>query len=270
MKCKVCQSESVLQFKTTVLRKYDVAYFKCKNCNLIQTENPYWLPEAYEEAITDLDIGYVTRNISLAETVGTFIRLSLQKNAYFIDYGGGYGLFVRLLRDKGFNFYRQDLHCKNIFALNFDVTDFKESVKFELLTAFEVFEHLESPLEEIEKMFNYSDSILFSTVLQPAKPVTKPEDWWYVAPETGQHIALYHRKTLEHISKIFSCNLYSDGDGLHLLTKRKFIINPVKIVSFSFAIINRLFSRHFNNKSSLINKDFHSAKKLLNQKIAVH
>jgi hypothetical protein len=270
MKCKICNSESIIQFKATVLRKYEVAYFKCKHCNLIQTENPYWLHEAYEEAITDLDIGYVTRNISIAEIVTTFIRISSDRKGCFIDYGGGYGLLVRLLRDKGYNFYRQDLHCTNIFALNLDVTDLKRPIEFELLTAFEVFEHLENPLDEIEKMFNYSESILFSTALQPHKSITKPEDWWYVAPETGQHISLYHAKSLEYLSKVFNCNLYSDGEGLHLLTKRKFRVNPVKAVSYSFAIINRLFSRHFNNKRSLMNTDFQYAKKLLNEKTAVH
>lgn len=270
MKCKICNSDSIVQFKTTVLRKYEVAYFKCKYCNLIQTEKPYWLHEAYEQAITDLDIGYVTRNISLAEIVSTFIRISLNRKDCFIDYGGGYGLLVRLLRDKGYNFYRQDLYCTNIFALNHDVTDLKKTMEFELLTAFEVFEHLEEPLEEIEKMFNYSETILFSTALQPYKPIVKPEDWWYVAPETGQHISLYHAKSLEHISKVFNCNLYSDGDGLHLLTKRKFRVNPVKTISYSFTILNRLFSRHFNNKRSLLNTDFQYAKKLLKEKTVVH
>lgn len=270
MKCKICQSESTVQFKTTVLRKYDVEYFQCRSCNFIQTEDPYWLHEAYEEAITDLDIGYATRNISLAEIVSTFIRFALNRNATFIDYGGGYGLLVRLLRDKGLNFYRQDLHCKNIFSLNFDVNDLEEPIAFELLTAFEVFEHLESPLEEIEKMFEYSNSILFSTVLQPAQPITRPEDWWYVAPETGQHIAFYHMKSLEHLARHFDCNLYSDGSGLHLLTTRKFRLNPIKTVSYSFALINRIFFRHFNNKHSLMHADSLVAKKHLVEKVEVH
>jgi hypothetical protein len=130
MNCKICKSESIFQFKTLVLRKYYVEYFKCKSCQFIQTESPYWLAEAYNEAITDLDLGYVTRNISIGEIISTLIRLFLNRNANFIDYGGGYDLLVRILRDDGFHFYRQDLHCKNIFAINFDVTDLKKPIQF--------------------------------------------------------------------------------------------------------------------------------------------
>ena len=64
-----------------------------------------------------------------------------KKNEKFLDYGGGSGLFVRLMREKGFNFYYYYKYSLNIFAKGFEV-DLKNNFSFEVITVFEVFEHL--------------------------------------------------------------------------------------------------------------------------------
>lgn len=268
MNCKICQHATIHQFVTRVLDKYDVHYYKCPRCSFLQTEYPFWLPESYEEAITDLDIGYVARNISLSEIVTSVIKLTGNTRGRFVDYGGGYGLFVRLLRDKGFDFYRQDTYCKNIFARNFDVKDRPLPEKFDMLTAFEVFEHLEDPLSEIEKMFEYADTLLFSTALQPNRSLTNPNEWWYIAPETGQHISFYHRSTLEYLAQRFQCNLYTDGSGLHMLTKERWRINVINLISRFYWLRNRLLSRHFHGSRGLMAHDSRIAKESLKVKQA--
>ncbi len=50
-------------------------------------------------------------------------------------------MFVRLMRDNGFDFYRSDRQCENLFAKGFEAS-LDVSPSYELLTAFEVFEHL--------------------------------------------------------------------------------------------------------------------------------
>ena len=57
MQCKVCGKPTAPLFKKLVLRKYDVQYHQCPSCGFIQTEEPYWLEEAYSSAISDLDLG---------------------------------------------------------------------------------------------------------------------------------------------------------------------------------------------------------------------
>ena len=230
-----------------------MSYFQCSNCDFIQTERPYWLSEAYSSAITALDIGLIERNLLLAPKLETLIRLFFKSDCKFIDYGGGYGMLVRMMRDRGLDFYRQDIYCENIFAKNFDVTDFLHQ-RFELLTAFEVFEHLENPIIEIEKMFAYSDTICFSTELQPQRAVT-PQNWWYVVPQTGQHISLYSEKSLRYIAKIHQCNYYSYGSSFHLFTPQK--INPILFKG----VLNKYFSsffRQINKKKSLLQTDYNS------------
>ena len=106
-------------------------------------------------------LDWFIRNEYLVPIVSTIIELFYQRATKFIDYGGGYGLFVRMMRDRGFDFYRQDIYCENLFAKHFDLSDLPGTSKFDMLTAFEVFEHLQDPISEIGKMLSYFDTILF-------------------------------------------------------------------------------------------------------------
>ncbi|MHB8913397.1 MAG: class I SAM-dependent methyltransferase [Minisyncoccota bacterium] len=226
MKCNICNSTTELLFTKKILGKYEAEYFQCKECDFIQVKNPHWLHEAYESAISSLDTGLVSRNLYFSPITEKLLLKYFDYHKRFIDYGGGYGLFVRLMRDKGFDFYRQDPYCQNLFALYFDVSDLKEvTEKFELLTAFELFEHLEHPITEIERMLTLSDSILFSTELQPDN-IKNHEDWWYFSPESGQHISFYTKKSLESIAEHFGLTLHTNNTTLHLLTKKHFNKSP--------------------------------------------
>lgn len=254
MQCLICNSNTNLLFKTKLLGKYEVDYYKCPICDFIQTEKPYWLKESYCSAITDLDVGLVDRSIFDADVVATLIKNNFKIGAKFLDFAGGYGLFVRLMRDRGFNFYRADKYCENIFAQNFDIKDIKSNGKFEVVTAFEVFEHLDNPIRDIKKMLSYSDTLVFTTELQPKKDIKDAKDWWYFTPETGQHIAFYAEKTLKYIAKKFDVNFYYSGQ-FFMFSKKKFSKNPFKVEK----------SNEQNEINSLIEQDFELAKKILSK-----
>jgi 2-polyprenyl-3-methyl-5-hydroxy-6-metoxy-1,4-benzoquinol methylase len=214
--CKICNSTTDIFHKAKVLNKYTVAYFKCSNCGFIQTEDPYWLSEAYTEAIATTDVGLVGRNLWLRNITTNLLQNIFPEFKTMLDYGGGYGLFVRLMRDSGFDFYRQDIYCKNLFAEFFDVED-RDKKTFDLLTAFEVFEHLKDPVNEVDKMFSYAPTIFFSTELAPASR-DEFSKWWYLAALSGQHIAFYNRQALIQLAKHFDKRLYSNNINLHILT----------------------------------------------------
>src|SRR5688572_19335172 len=106
VKCKICDSLITSIFdKAKVLGKYQVAYYQCSRCGFVQTQDPYWLEEAYSNAIGYNDIGLVGRNLDQLELARTVIALFFSRREQYLDYGGGYGLFVRLMRDKGYDFY---------------------------------------------------------------------------------------------------------------------------------------------------------------------
>ena len=219
VKCKICEKESLKIFDKIVLLKYHSNYYQCENCGFVQTDEPIWLQEAYGSAITSLDIGILNRNEFLKKEVSTIIDCCFPEAEIFLDFAGGYGLFVRSMRDKGFNFYRADRYCENIFSVNFDIEDISQKT-FDLVTAFEVFEHLENPLEEIENILKFSDHLIFSTDLVPENTAAI-ENWIYIAEETGQHIAFYTEKSLTIIAEKFGKNYYKKGN-LHIYTSKTF------------------------------------------------
>ena len=219
MQCKICKSDTQIITSKLILNKYTTNYHQCRTCHFIQTDEPFWLAESYNEAITKLDIGLINRNVYLQNKIPALIDTFFSNAQIMLDYGGGYGMFVRMMRDLGYDFFRQDKHCENIFANHFDITD-SSTQKFDILTAFEVFEHLEHPMAEIEKMFEFSENIIFSTVLNPPT-IQEFENWWYVSPLTGQHIAFYDQTTLTYIAKKFNKNVYTNGVNLHVFTSQK-------------------------------------------------
>ena len=262
--CKVCNNESHEIFKLKVLDKYDVTYLKCDNCEFIQTEEPYWLDEAYIEAVSSNDVWAVSRPIKNRDIVARLIMKMIKNtNSHkFLDYGGGSGIFVRLMRDEGFDFYSYDTYSKNIYSRIFDVTNVMTSNidKFSLITCFEVFEHFNNPIEELETIFSKSDSIFFSTLLIPDN-LKQIKDWDYLAPYHGQHIAFYSIKTIEFLSKKFNCTYLTDGNSFHLLTKNRVSLDETKfkaaITGVSDNVKHRFFSRlarmlnYFSNVDSL-------------------
>jgi predicted O-linked N-acetylglucosamine transferase (SPINDLY family)/glycosyltransferase involved in cell wall biosynthesis len=221
VKCKVCESEAYLFDKTIILGKYEVDYFQCSNCGFVQTEDPYWLAEAYYNVIAKSDVGLVSRNHHCSEKASQIIFNIFDNDAKFLDYGGGYGIFVKMMKDLGFDFYWFDKFCNNLFAKGLEM---QENNHYELVTAFEVFEHFVNPIEEIENILRFSRNILFSTEILPTDN-PKPDEWWYYTPHEGQHISIYTLKALSIIADKYNLNFYSsskfNGVSLHLLTEKK-------------------------------------------------
>jgi hypothetical protein len=224
--CRICASSSQECFKARILRKYDISYYLCETCGSLQTEEPYWLEEAYQSSINVSDTGGLLRSLSLAEITSILIYFFFDKNARFLDFAGGYGVFTRRMRDIGFDFYWMDRYSPNLFARGFEYTD--DLGDIEVLTSFESFEHFENPIREIETILSFSKSIIFTTELLPY-PVPKPDEWHYYGLYHGQHISFYSLKTLQFIANKYSLNLYNTYP-VHILTEKSF--SPIHLKLF--------------------------------------
>lgn len=252
MLCKICGHPSSDWTKSLILNKYNVQYYSCDYCGFIQTESPYWLDEAYSSVIARSDIGLIGRNIKMSNFCSSLIPMFFNSKSLYMDYGGGNGMFVRMMRDRGFEFYWHDIYASNQFSEGFEAPQDK---KYSLVTAFEVFEHLPQPLESIEDMFHYSDTLIFSTRLLPSWKIM-PNDWWYFAPDTGQHISLYSRESLELIANNFNVKLSSNGVSLHVLSPRTIPAILLKALSyppFAFAISGLINT----GRKSLLEADYY-------------
>ena len=257
MICKICGSEVEKSFDVKVMHKHDAEYFHCGKCGLLFAGNPYWLNEAYKSAINISDTGIMSRNIHFSKVVSVLIYFLFNKNGRFVDYAGGYGIFTRLMRDMGFDFYWTDPYCENFLARGFE---YNQSLKgnINLITAFEVFEHLADPLNEIEKMLEISDNIVLSTVLLPY-PIPQAGEWWYYGFDHGQHISFYSEKTLKEISGRFGLYYYTFYDTI-LIGKKKLNRNKINIL---LRIPAELLFRFVKNKVvSKTNSDFEFIKKI--------
>lgn len=245
MDCHICGTNAPLWAQAKILKKYDVSYYRCPHCGFIQTEKPYWLGEAYSEIIDAEDIGLLGRNIDNAAVVSRLVPVFFPRAETFLDVGGGYGVFVRLMRDRGFDFQWDDKYTRNLFARGFE----KNRERYDIVTAFELFEHYDAPKEEIKNLAVLGDTIIFSTLLLP-EPAPKPDEWWYYSTSTGQHISFYTKRALEYCAQSIG-RYYTGSMGIHIFSKR-----PISSWQFRLAVsrIGWILSRA--QRESLLPKDY--------------
>ncbi len=223
MKCNICGKEVKEYQRAKILNKYTISYYYCEKCNFLQTEDPFWLEEAYRNPINITDTGILDRNYRHAKITSLIILLLFNRRGIYVDFAGGYGIFTRMMRDIGFDFYWLDSYTENILARGFKYEGIGNK-HVGLVTAFECFEHFTQPLNEIETILQISNIIFFTTKLLP-KEIPKPNTWWYYGLEHGQHISFYSRNTLNFVAEKYGLKLYTDGKDYHILTKKK--INPM-------------------------------------------
>jgi len=255
MKCKICGQESQPLFRGRVLATYNIQYFHCPSCRFLQTEEPYWLERAYSNVINTQDTGLLSRNSDYSHRVAVLLYYLFDRRSLFVDYAGGYGVFTRLMRDIGFDFYWHDPMCANLFAKGFEWNP-EKGQPIEALTCFEAFEHFRQPQEELKKILAYSRTILFSTQLLPDK-VPVPSEWWYYGLNHGQHISFYSLQTLAYLAAQNNLRLYSNRRNLHLLTEKK--LSPAKFRlllkstnrGFFHFVSKRMRSRTFDDMTRL-------------------
>lgn len=202
--CKVCGLDAKFIFRTEYCERYEVDLFHCEECEFVFADPVYWLDEVYDSPINLTDVGYVWRN-QLASWMLSFASGCMKPGDKCIDYGSGYGLFVRLMRDRGFDYRWSDPHCENLFARGFeaDIKEVKASQKkFRIASAFEVFEHVEDPRGMVKELSELSDAVFFSTQLWSGE-VKDLEDWWYLGKEHGQHISFHSQTSLRKLGQEF-------------------------------------------------------------------
>lgn len=217
--CKICGSQTDIFGTSKVLGKCTASYLQCKSCGFIFAEDPYWLSEAYANAITASDMGTVSRTDGNSLITKAVIDLFYSSAQKFLDYGAGYGMFVRRMRDLGYNFFAYDAYCHNMFSEQVALASLQGHL-FDLTTAFEVLEHLEDPLAVIKTLWSHTDHLLVTTELIP-EPAPSLDNWWYYAPEHGQHISFFTLKALKEVAADGNRFLYTNGVSLHLFSRSK-------------------------------------------------
>jgi len=228
--CPICGGDCApldsLDFNKTCLELPDgplpvagvpVAYFLCDECGFcFAPEFAHWTLEAFATRIYNseyvrVDPEYVQKRPlenadylqSLLGARGSSIR--------HLDYGGGQGLLSERLRQNGWQSVSYDPFV--------DVdNDFEALGKFDLITAFEVFEHVPDVwalAANLSALLVDDGVVLFSTLLSDGY-INRGQglDWWYAAPRNG-HISLFSRGSLAVLAASQGLNYCSFSDNFH-------------------------------------------------------
>ena len=213
--CPISGQAALLAFSADILGRHSVRYYYCEASGLLRTEPPYWLADAYTNAIASTDTGLVQRNLGNASALEALIERLDLADGRILDVAGGYGLLARLLRDRGFDAYSTDTYCENLFAMHHEP---QTNFQADLLVAFEVLEHIEDGLAFLADLFDRYGcrTLVFSTTT--FEGVVPPPEWWYYAFETGQHISFYQPRTLQMLANRLGVRYLRLRSGLHLFT----------------------------------------------------
>lgn len=217
--CRLCGGQAALRFERMVLNRHRAGFYRCDDCGLTQTSEPEWLAEAYQHAIHPTDTGILARNLGARRVVATFLELAGARDRPCLDYAGGYGIFVRLMRDVGFPFHWWDPYAENLLARGWEWSD--DLGRPFACTAFEVLEHFVRPLEEFQKIAAFgAELIVTSTELAPAPGPAA--DWHYLSVESGQHVSFYQPRTLERLGREAGYPFVLTGPYLQVFARAPF------------------------------------------------
>lgn len=231
MKCRICGcEESRLLFRRRVMNAHEAEYYRCPNCDAVFTQPPYWLEEAHqkEDGVSAYDVGALIRNVRFARKTNAVLRALKLTGKTYLDFGAGFGLFVRYMRDAGFRFLWYDLYAPNLLARGFE---YGGSEPIAAVTSLEVFEHLSEPLPVFERMQSIARTLIVSTELHDGGEAVESGSWNYYQFETGQHVTFYSETTMRYLAEKFGLRYVRLNNGFHLFTDRAVSAPLIKLLS---------------------------------------
>ena len=194
-----------------------VYYRMCENCGFVfSTDFWDWRDEDFRVGIYNPDYIQVDPDYLTVRPQANAQRLhellgAKKEHLRHLDYGGGNGTCSAALVANGWN----STSCDPFSEPANDITT---RGRFNLITAFEVFEHVPRPDELMRRLIPLMDSaclVIFSTLTSDLKLVRNQRiNWWYCAPRNG-HISLYSKRSLELLGDRFDLRSGSFDEGLH-------------------------------------------------------
>lgn len=204
---------------TKYLRKNGYWMYRCVRCHLVETDlqkeygtfvKKFYTQGYYEGDLTrSAYISYHADKPYIVKNMRTFLSFIQQKKqtGKLLDVGCAFGYFVELALSKGYDAYGFD-------ASRFAVREAEKLVgksrvsegtiqsvrfakkSFDIITMFDVFEHLQDPLADMKKLASYlkDDGIIIiatGDTKSVAATVLRRKWTFYIPP---QHIFFFHKK----------------------------------------------------------------------------
>lgn len=193
-----------------------VYYARCNQCGFcFAPELHAWDRERYRREIYNADYAIVDPE---------YLDVRPRANAHMLhgafgahaaairhlDYGGGNGLLSQELRRAGWSSASYD-------PMENDAEP-AVGATYELITAFEVFEHVPDPhamMHTLTRHLSEQGMVFFTTETCDAEAVPgRRLTWWYAAPRNG-HVSLYSRTSLSTLGQQHNLKLHSFAPAYH-------------------------------------------------------
>lgn len=198
-----------------------VTYYRCANCGycfcpeICAWSMDEFAERIYNEQYLDIDPDYVGRRPRSNGDVLATMFAGLPPTVAHLDYGGGNGFMSRVLREYGWNSSSYDAFVERGSSI-------EGLGKFDLITAFEVFEHVPDPnglMRDITFLLKEDGILLFTTMVSDASiPGDGTLGWWYAAPRNG-HISLFSRRSLATLANRYGFKFGSFSDLFHIFSR---------------------------------------------------
>ncbi|MBU3558520.1 class I SAM-dependent methyltransferase [Polynucleobacter sp. Nonnen-W13] len=228
--CPVCNRQSVLldvvdfnksceeaRGKFLPLTGVSIYYSHCPNCSFTfapefekWTESDF-LKYIYNDDYIQIDPDYI--DVRPKNNSEVLKQLFADQKSFIrhLDYGGGNGKLSQLLNQDGWNSETYDPFPASSLSLS-------DLGKFNLITAFEVFEHVPNInilMSNLAEVMSDDCLVLFSTLVSDGNIKSNSRiNWWYASPRNG-HISLFSKKSLELLGSKYNLNFGSFSDGFH-------------------------------------------------------
>ena len=206
--CPICNQNSLvflgkIKFNNPDIN--DIEYQYCTHCQFCFSPEMYlWSFEKFEQYIyhdyklIDVEYESIRPRYHTNRLQQALLNLPISTFRH-LDYGGGNGCLSNNLKELGWNSISYDPF------VNKDI-DINNIGKFELITSFEVFEHVTNPIqlmENIKNLLTEDGMIIFSTLISDNNiEINQPINWWYLMPHAG-HISLYSKQSLKLLAERF-------------------------------------------------------------------
>ncbi len=212
--CKICSHSTRLIIDS----KSDKSYYSCSHCDFISIDQKHLLSKEDEEDRykqhnnTLENEGYVNM---LNEFISSSILPFHSTIKTSLDFGcGNTPALAALLKEKGIavDTYDKFFSSDKVYI----------NKKYDLITATEVMEHLNDPIETIKLLRSLLNDNGILAIMTNFHPCNDKEflDWWYRRDNT--HISFYTLNTIRHLAKAFNIKM------IHYDEKNSCVLKAIK------------------------------------------
>lgn len=235
VQCPICQEAANSALQLRIHNKRSEPLFRCSKCSFYFFPKLDWLEQSFSEELNELDLGSVSRCLLVADFVSA-VFAPRHCDYRILDWGGGDGLLTRLLRDRGINCKWFDPYVKPRFVGD---ALYQSKSHVDVTVVSEVFLHLTDPVSTLRSLLSDSDVVVATAVVPPKK---LNSEWWYLMPDTGQHVSFYPKSALRALARQTNSHLCTDGRFFHVFSHgrlpfAKRLMIKVRALAFVFAYL---------------------------------